>query len=64
MSWHMNYADRRKRFLSEIGGPVLLMAGGILSRNYPANGFPYRADSTFLYFFERPEAGSAAIFDP
>lgn len=64
MSWHMNYADRRKRFLSGIDGPVLLMAGGILSRNYPANGFPFRADSTFLYFFERPEAGSAALFDP
>ena len=60
----MNYADRRKRFLSELDGPVLLMAGGVLSRNYPANGFPFRADSTFLYFFERPEAGSAAIFEP
>lgn len=60
----MNYADRRKRFLAGLDGPVLLMAGGILSRNYPANGFPFRADSTFLYFFERPEAGSAAFFDP
>lgn len=60
----MNYADRRKRFLAAIDGPVLLMAGGSLSRNYPANTFPFRADSTFLYFFERPEAGSAAFFDP
>lgn len=40
------------------------MAGGLLGRNYPANTFPYRADSTFLYFFERPEPGSAAFFDP
>jgi Xaa-Pro aminopeptidase len=60
----MNYADRRKRFLSGLDGPVLLMAGGFLSRNYPANPYPFRADSTFLYFFERPEAGSAAFFDP
>lgn len=60
----MNYADRRKRFLAALEGPVLLMAGGFLSRNYPANTFPFRADSTFLYFFERPEAGSAAFFDP
>lgn len=60
----MNYADRRKRFLAALEGPVLLMAGGPLSRNYPANPFPFRADSTFLYFFERPEAGSAAFFDP
>ncbi len=60
----MNFAERRKRFLAALDGPVLLMAGGLLSRNYPANTFPYRADSTFLYFFERPEPGSAAFFDP
>src|SRR3954451_20790281 len=60
----MNYADRRKRFLAGLQSPVLLMAGGALSRNYPANVFPYRADGTFLYFFERPEPGSAAFFDP
>jgi Xaa-Pro aminopeptidase len=35
-----------------------------ISRNYPANPFPWRADSSFLYFFERPEPGSAALFDP
>lgn len=60
----MNYAARRKRFLAGLDGPVLLMAGGALSRNYPANTFPFRADSTFLYFFQRPEPGSAAFFDP
>ncbi|MBL8914796.1 MAG: aminopeptidase P family protein [Archangium sp.] len=60
----MDFASRRKRFVSQIDAPVLLMAGGFLSRNYPANTFPYRADSTFLYFFERPEPGSAAFFDP
>lgn len=56
--------DRRRRFLSQLEGPTLLMAGGFLSRNYPANAFGYRADSNFLYFFERPEPGSAALFDP
>lgn len=60
----MNFAARRKRFLEGLDGPVLLMAGGLLSRNYPANTFPFRADSTFLYFFSRPEPGSAAFFDP
>lgn len=60
----MRYPDRRTRFLAGLDAPVLLMAGGFLSRNYPANPFPFRADSTFLYFFQRPEAGSAAFFDP
>mgnify|MGYP000858730228 CR=1 FL=1 len=60
----MNYVERRRRFLHGLDAPVLLMAGGLVSRNYPANTFPYRADSTFLYFFERPEPGAAALFDP
>lgn len=60
----MNYAFRRKRLLAGLESPVLLMAGGLLARNYPANTFPFRADGNFLYFFERPEAGSAAFFDP
>ena len=60
----MNYADRRKRLLEGLESPLLLMAGGLLARNYPANVFPYRADGNFLYFFQRPEPGSAAFFDP
>ncbi len=60
----MNYAFRRKRLLAGLESPLLLMAGGQLARNYPANVFPYRADGNFLYFFERPEPGSAAFFDP
>lgn len=60
----MNYVARRKRLLQGLEGPVLLMAGGLVSRNYPANTFPYRADGTFLYFFQRPEPGSAAFCDP
>ncbi|MBL8752052.1 MAG: aminopeptidase P family protein, partial [Planctomycetes bacterium] len=45
-------------------GPVLLMAGGWISRNYPANWTPFRADSTFLFFFADPEPNAAALFDP
>ncbi|MHC4079678.1 MAG: aminopeptidase P N-terminal domain-containing protein [Planctomycetota bacterium] len=55
---------RRTRFLERIDKPVLLMAGGDRSRNYPENIYPYRADSNFLYFFGEPEPGSAALFDP
>lgn len=59
-----NFKKRRQQFLASIDSPVLLMAGGWLSRNYPANPFPFRADSTFLFFFPEPEANSAALFDP
>src|SRR6478672_2755252 len=60
----MGFADRRKRLLSALKRPLLLWSGGAISRNYPANYFPFRADSSFLYFFERPEPNSAALFDP
>lgn len=60
----MDFAARRRRLLASLQEPCLLASGGALSRNYPANAFPFRADSNFLYFFERPEAGMAAFLDP
>jgi Xaa-Pro aminopeptidase len=60
----MNFVERRSRFLNLIEAPVLLFSGGEIGRNYPANAYPFRADSNFLYFFEKPEAASAALFDP
>lgn len=60
----MNFVHRRERLLARLQRPLLLFSGAALSRNYPANTFPFRADSNFLYFFERPEPGSAALFDP
>lgn len=59
-----HHKTRRQQFLGSIDGPVLLMAGGWQSRNYPANWQPYRADSTFLFFFADPEPNAAALFDP
>ena len=46
-----HYKLRRQQFLDAIDTPVLLMAGGWIARNYPANPGPFRADSTFLFFF-------------
>lgn len=60
----MSLPARRDAFLQGLKRPALLFAGGEVPRNYPANPFPFRADSNFLYFFERPEPGSAALFDP
>ncbi len=60
----MHFAQRRERLLKTLDRPLLLFAGGTIGRNYPANAYPFRADSHFLYFFESPEPGAAAWFDP
>jgi Xaa-Pro aminopeptidase len=59
-----HFQTRRAQFLELLDGPVLLFAGGWIPRNYPANWQPFRADSTFLFFFPDPEPGAAALFDP
>jgi Xaa-Pro aminopeptidase len=59
-----HHKTRRSQFLAAIDTPVLLMAGGWIPRNYPANWSPFRADSTFLFFFPEPEPNAAALFDP
>lgn len=59
-----HHKARRAEFLAALDGPVLLMAGGWISRNYPANWSPYRADSTFLFLFPEVEPNAAALFDP
>lgn len=61
---HAHCKRRRAEFLAAIDSPVLLMAGGWIARNYPANWQPFRADSTFLFFFSEPEPNAAALFDP
>lgn len=60
----MVFVQRRERLLRLLDRPLVLFAGGPISRNYPANPYPYRADSSFLYFFATPEPGAAALFDP
>jgi Xaa-Pro aminopeptidase len=41
---------RRQRLATQIQSPVLLWAGDRPSRNFPANKYPFRASSHFLYF--------------
>jgi len=59
-----HHARRRAEFLAAIETPVLLFAGGRIARNYPANWQPFRADSSFLFFFPWPEPEAAALVDP
>ncbi|MBD2579933.1 aminopeptidase P family protein [Oscillatoria sp. FACHB-1406] len=62
--------QRRQRLTEKFYFPVILWSGGALSRNFPANRFPFRASSHFLYFSGFPlenaairlEAGKLELF--
>ncbi|HEY9798688.1 MAG TPA: aminopeptidase P family protein, partial [Leptolyngbyaceae cyanobacterium] len=53
--------ERRQRLAQLIDFPVILWSGRRSPRNYPANPFPFRASSHFLYFAGLP-LENAAIF--
>ena len=62
--------QRRRRLAEKINFPVVLWSGNRSARNFPANAFPFRASSHFLYFAGTPlanaairlEAGKLALF--
>ncbi len=61
---------RRQQLATLINFPAILWSGNSSPRNYPANVFPYRASSHFLYFAGLPlpnvaillEAGKLELF--
>lgn len=53
-------AQRRQRLAQRFPGPVLLWSGQPVSRNFPANVYPFRASSHFLYFAGYP-LGNAVL---
>ncbi|MEH2080105.1 MAG: aminopeptidase P family protein [Nostoc sp.] len=61
---------RRQQLANLIDFPVILWSGSNNSRNFPANTFPFRANSHFLYFAGLPlpkaairlEAGKLELF--
>ncbi len=58
------YVNRRARLRKEVGDGVLLFLGNALvGMNYHDNEYPFRQDSTFLYFFGLDQAGLAAVID-
>jgi Xaa-Pro aminopeptidase len=58
------YQNRRASLKETIGSGLLLFLGNEeVGCNYAGNTYPYRQDSTFLYFFGPPCAGLSAVID-
>jgi Xaa-Pro aminopeptidase len=58
------YADRRSSLAASVGSGVLVFLGnGESPMNYTDNTYPFRQDSTWLYYFGIDHAGMAALVD-
>ncbi|MDH4198045.1 MAG: aminopeptidase P family protein, partial [Candidatus Aminicenantes bacterium] len=58
------YSERRRTLLRQIrSGLVVLFGNDESPMNYIANTYPFRQDSTFLYFFGLATPGLAAVID-
>ena len=58
------YIQRRERLRAQVqSGLILLLGNDESPMNYAANAYPFRQDSTFLYFFGLDQPGLAAVID-
>lgn len=58
------YKSRRQALLQNMGtGLIVLMGNEESSMNYKDNWYPFRQDSTFLYYFGLDVAGLTAVLD-
>lgn len=58
------YKQRRNVLQKNLGKGLVLLLGNVESpMNYPANTFPFRQDSTFLYFFGVDRPGFSGLID-
>lgn len=58
------YTERRNRLKKEMNGGLCLFLGNQdVSFNYPANIYPFRQDSSFLYFFGIDHPNFAGVID-
>jgi Xaa-Pro aminopeptidase len=58
------YIERRKRLRTDVGSGLILLFGNEESpMNYTDNQYPFRQDSSFLYFFGLDCPGLAAVID-
>ena len=60
----LTYTSRRSRLKKDIGSGLVLLPGNpLLPFNYAANTFPFRQDSSFLYFAGLDLPGFTVIID-
>ncbi|MBE3065771.1 MAG: aminopeptidase P family protein [Spirochaetes bacterium] len=58
------YRERRNRLKKDVGsGLVLFLGNEEVGMNYAGNVYPFRQDSSFLYFFAVDQPGLAATID-
>jgi Xaa-Pro aminopeptidase len=58
------YMERRRRLKEAIGSGLIFFPGnGETAINFPANPYPFRQDSSFLYFWGLDAPGLAALID-
>lgn len=58
------YRSRRRALREKMGsGLVLFMGHEDAPRNYADNVYPFRQDSSFLYYFGQPQPGLAGLID-
>ncbi|MEE8307294.1 MAG: aminopeptidase P N-terminal domain-containing protein, partial [Gammaproteobacteria bacterium] len=58
------YIERRQRLQTGVkSGVILFLGNGESPMNYPDNQYPFRQDSSFLYFFGLDCPGLAAVID-
>lgn len=55
------FGARRRALAALLGAPAILAAGLPHARNYPANRYPFRASSHFLYFTGAAIPGAALL---
>ena len=58
------YISRRQTLMRRMGNGILVFPGNSYSSiNFPANVYPFRQDSSFLYYFGIDTPGVAALID-
>jgi Xaa-Pro aminopeptidase len=58
------FRDRRRRLSKDVGsGLILFLGNDEVGMNYTANVYPFRQDSSFVYFWNVDQPGLAAVID-